>query len=68
MKEKKRKWKEAGTAKRFPLKFINEQKERSSLQCLSGAFIVKTPLQNTKKKKPKEKAITRDKLGRNKKM
>ena len=53
MKEKKRKWKEAGTTKRFLPNFINEKKERSSLQCLSGAFIAKPPLQNTKKTKSK---------------
>ena len=53
MKEKKRKWKEAGTTKRFLPNFINEKNERSSLQCLSGAFIAKPPLQNTKKTKSK---------------
>ena len=53
MKEKKRKWKESGTAERFPLNFINEQKERSPLQFLSGAFIAKPPLQSTKKTKRK---------------
>ena len=36
------------------------------LQCLSGAFIAKPPLQNTKK--TKKKAIAKDKYGRNKKM
>ena len=40
MKEKKRKWKEAGTAERFPPNFINEQKERSLLQSVQMAYIM----------------------------
>ena len=40
MKEKNRKWKEAGTAERFLPNFINEQKERSSLRSVQMAYIM----------------------------
>ena len=40
MKEKKRKWKEVGTAERISPNCINEQKERSLLQSVQMAYIM----------------------------
>ena len=50
MKESEEKRKEAGTAKRFPPKFINEQKKLDSVTMLVWGFYSQTPLQNTKRK------------------
>ena len=49
MKEKKRKWKEAGTVERFPPNFINGQKERSPYYSAPGAYILPQLKQNYKK-------------------
>ena len=53
MRESGGKRKEAGIVERFPPKKKTLLIKRLLLQCLSGAFIAKPPLQNTKKTKSK---------------
>ena len=66
MKESEGKRKEAGTAKRFPPKNKNINRELITVVGL-GAFIA-NPSYKIPKKKQKAKSITRDKFGRNKKL